>query len=75
MDVKIIFLNRVVGEEIYIEKPEGFEAHARDSHICKIKRALYGLKKAPRTWYSCINNYLQSVGFIKSEVDSKLYYV
>jgi hypothetical protein len=48
MDVKTMFLNGVIDEEIYIEQPEGFEVHNRASHVCRLRRALYGLKQAPR---------------------------
>eukprot|EP00253_Pinus_taeda_P001734 PITA_01734 len=41
MDVKTVFLNGVVEEEIYKEKPQGFETYDRESHVCKLKRALY----------------------------------
>lgn len=75
MDVKTTFLNGVIEEDIYVEQPEGFEAHGRDSYVCGLKRELYGFKQAPRTWYSHIDNYLESVGFIKSEAGSKLYYI
>jgi hypothetical protein len=51
MDVKTTFLNGVIEEEVYIEKPQGFEVEDRKSHVCKLKKALYGLKQAPRAWY------------------------
>ena len=44
MDVKTTFLNGVIEEEVYIEQPEGFETHEKKSHVCKFKKALYGLK-------------------------------
>ena len=44
MDVKTTFLNGVVEEEVYVEKPLGFETHDRETHVCKLKKALYGLK-------------------------------
>ena len=44
MDVKSAFLNGVVVEEVYIEQPLGFETHDRESHVCRLKKALYGLK-------------------------------
>ena len=49
MDVKTTFLNGVVEEEVYMEKPLGFEKHDRKTHVCKLKKELYGLKQAPRT--------------------------
>jgi hypothetical protein len=48
MDVKMDFLNGVIEEEVYIEQQEGFEVYGRESHVCRLKRALYGLNKAPR---------------------------
>ena len=44
MDVKTTFLNGVIEEEVYIEQPQGFEVEDRHTHICKLKKALYGLK-------------------------------
>ena len=51
MDVKIAFLNGVVKEDSYVEQPLGLETHDRKTHVCKLKKALYGLKEAWRTWY------------------------
>ena len=42
--------------------------------MCKLKKALYGLKPAPRTWYDRIDKFLTILGFTKSKADSKLYY-
>ena len=33
MDVKTTFLNRVIEEEVYIEKPQGFEVEDKKSHV------------------------------------------
>ena len=73
MDVKTAFLNGEIEEEVYIEQPEGFELHGRESHVCKLKKSLYGLMQAPRSSYARINNYLQGLGFSKSIADSNLY--
>ena len=72
MDVKIVFLNGVVEEEVYVEQPLRFETHDRQSHVCKLKKALYDLKKVPRTWYSRIDSFLIILGFTKSKVDTNL---
>jgi transposase InsO family protein len=75
MDVKTTFLNEIIEEEVYIEQPQGFEVHDRESYVCRLKKALYGLKQASRAWYSRIDNYLQSMGFTKSEADPNLYFL
>ena len=48
MDVKTTFFNGEVEEEAYIEQPQGFVIHGKESHVCKLKKALFGLKQAPR---------------------------
>ena len=47
IDVKIAFLNGEIEEEIYIEQPDGFIIHEKESNVCRLNKALYGLKKAP----------------------------
>ena len=44
MDVNTAFLNGIIEEEVYIEQPEGFIVHKKDSYVCKLRKALYGLK-------------------------------
>ena len=74
MDVKTAFLNGVVDEEVYVEKPLGFETPDRESHVCRLKKSLYGLKQALRTWYSRIDSFLSSLGFTKNKAKSNLCY-
>jgi hypothetical protein len=74
MDVKTMFMNGVIEEEVYVEQPQGFEKHDRKSHVCRLKKVLYGLKQAPRAWYGIIDSFLMSLGFTMSKADSNLYY-
>ena len=74
MDVKTNLLKGVVEEEVYVEQPLGFETHDRETHVCKLKKALYSLKQARRTWYSRIDSFLSSLGFTKRKADSSLHY-
>lgn len=40
----------------------------------KLKKALYGMKQAPRAWYTRIDGYLKSVGFQRSVSEPTLYF-
>ena len=33
-----------IEEEVYIEQPDGFEVPGKETHVCRLKKALYGLK-------------------------------
>ena len=70
-----VFPNGVIEKEVYIEQPEGFEMHDQKTHVCRLKKALYGLKQAPRAEDGQIDNFLQKMGFVKSDTDPNLYYL
>ena len=55
MDVIIAFLNGELTDEVYMEVPEGFPGAGDPTKVCHLKRALYGLRQAPRVWYDKIN--------------------
>jgi hypothetical protein len=44
MHVKSTFLNGELEEEFYIEQLEGFQLSENIDYVCKLKKALYGLK-------------------------------
>jgi hypothetical protein len=72
MDVKMAFLNGVIEEEVYIEQPQWFEVEYIRTHVCNLKKAMYGLKQAHRAWYGRIDSFQMILGFTKSKVDSNL---
>ena len=56
MDVKSAFLNGVLKEEVYVEKPPSDEVAGEENKVYRLKRDLYGLKQAPRAWYNKITH-------------------
>ncbi|GJX80361.1 retrovirus-related pol polyprotein from transposon TNT 1-94 [Tanacetum coccineum] len=42
------------------------------THVYRLKKALYGLKKAPRAWYDILSNFILSQDFSKGAVDPTL---
>nr|GEX41035.1 retrovirus-related Pol polyprotein from transposon TNT 1-94 [Tanacetum cinerariifolium] len=73
MDVKSVFLNGNLREEVYVSQPDGFVDEDNPNHVYKLKKALYGLKQAPRAWYDMLSSFLISQDFSKGSVDLTLF--
>nr|GEV69535.1 copia protein [Tanacetum cinerariifolium] len=48
MDMKTVFLNGNLWEDVYVSQPDGFVDPDNPNHVYKLKKSLYGLKQAPR---------------------------
>jgi hypothetical protein len=62
-----------INELVYVEQPPGFEDEKKSNHIYKLRKALYGLKHAPRAWYEKLMDFLLSKGFKMGKVDTTLF--
>ena len=61
MDVKVTFLNGELEEEVYMIQPEGFIS-TDESKVCKLKRSIYRLKQASRSWNMHFNIVIKTYG-------------
>ena len=73
MDVKCVFLNGYLNEEVYVAQPPGFEIENLTDHVYKLDKALYGLKQAPRAWYERLSKYLTGNDFKRGNIDKTLF--
>ncbi|GKC12988.1 putative ribonuclease H-like domain-containing protein [Tanacetum coccineum] len=73
MDVKTTFLNGKLKEEVYVCQPEGFVDPDHPTHVYRLKKALYGLRQAPRAWYDILSRFLMDNKFSKGAVDPTLF--
>nr|GEV68730.1 Gag-Pol polyprotein [Tanacetum cinerariifolium] len=69
MDVKTVFFNGKLREEVYVSQSDGFVDPDNPNHMYKLKKALYGLKQALRVWYDMLYSFLISQDFPKGSVD------
>ncbi|GJR07389.1 retrovirus-related pol polyprotein from transposon TNT 1-94 [Tanacetum coccineum] len=57
---KSAFLHGDLNEDIYMTQIEGFQLAEKEKNlVCKLKKILYGLKKAPRQWYLKFDSFMQ----------------
>ncbi|KAJ9567599.1 hypothetical protein OSB04_003565 [Centaurea solstitialis] len=59
--------------QLDIKNPPGFMDTRFLNHVCHLKRSLYGLKEAPRTWYTHFAAFVTSIGFKHSQSDNSLF--
>ncbi len=41
--------------------------------MCRLLRALYGLRQAPRAWHQCLKKVLEDLEFVASSADAALF--
>jgi hypothetical protein len=73
LDVSNAFLQGSLCEEVYMEQPPGFIDNTQPDLMCKLHKAIYGLKHAPRAWFTRLSNFLLDIGFQASLVDTSLF--
>ena len=63
LDIKNVFLNGDLKEEVYMEIPPGFEESMAKNQVCKLQKSLYGLKESPRAWFDRFTKAVLKLGY------------
>ena len=78
LDVVTAFLNPDIDcETVFMTLPRGIDwvdTRFTAAQFVRLRKALYGLRQAPRLWYEEIHKFLLSIGLTQSTMDSNLYY-
>ena len=67
------FLQGTLSDEVYVSQPQGFVDQDRPHHVCRLRKALYGLKHAPRAWYQELKTFLSQMGYTNSTSDTSVF--
>lgn len=73
LDVNNAFLQGTLNDEVYMSQPPGFIDADKPHHVCRLRKAIYGLKQALRAWYVELQTFLLNSGFINSVSDTSLF--
>ena len=73
LDVKNAFLNGDLKEEVYMEQPPGFIAQGESGKVCKLHKAIYGLKQSPRVWFGKFSEVVLKFGLRRCHSDHSLF--
>jgi hypothetical protein len=73
LDVSNAFLHGNLNERVYCQQPTGFTDPQRSDAVCLLSRSLYGLRQAPRAWFTKFSEFVTSIGFSQSRSDSSLF--
>jgi transposase InsO family protein len=77
VDAVVAFLQGNIDEEIYMECPDGLEVSKERGDIklvCRLQKAIYGLKQSGRAWYTKLDEALKSFGLTCADFDCCVYY-
>ena len=74
MDVTITVLNGNIDKDVFMTQPEGFISKPNSNLVCKLKRSIYGLKQASRSWNIRFDEAIKSFDFIRNAEDPCVYY-
>ena len=73
MDIKSAFLNGDLKEEVYVHQPSGFVIPGKENKVLRLRKALYGLRQAPRAWNAKLDSTLKQMGFQQSPHEAAVY--
>jgi hypothetical protein len=66
-------LHGTLTEAVYCCQPTGFADPTHLDLVCHLRKSLYGLRQAPRAWYSRFASYLTTLGFIEAKSDTSVF--
>lgn len=75
LDFKMSFLYGKLEKELYLEQPEGFISEEFTHQVCRLKKTLYGLKQASRSWNKTFDDFLTQYRFTRSETYRCVYII
>lgn len=73
LNLKSVFFNNYIQEVVFIDQPRGFVKYSFPNHLFKLKKALYGMKQAHRSWYDRLSKFMLENSFQRGKDDKSIF--
>lgn len=73
VDIKNAYLSAPIDEDVYVDQPYLYNVIGKEKMVCKLKKAMYGLKQAARCWKNFLDELLDSMSFFRFASDECVY--
>ena len=73
LDIKSAFLNGELAETVFVMQAPGFAIKGAEHKVLQLRKALYGLRQAPRAWNAKLDTTLGELGFQRCATEHALY--
>ena len=73
MNVKTVFLNGDLEENVYMDQPMGFSVEGNEHMVCKLMKSIYGLKQDSHQCFLKFNDIIVSIRVKKNIVNWCIY--
>ena len=74
IDIVAAYLNGDLEDEVYMLQPPSFENANHPTKVCKLSKALYGLRQAGREWNKKVTAILLQMKFERCQTDNSVYF-
>lgn len=74
MDLRTAFLSGLIHQLIYVELPKRTKPDPNKNMVCKLLKALFGLKQSPQLWYERLSTFLlKQLGLSRIHADHSIF--
>jgi hypothetical protein len=73
LDVKSAFLNGELAEIVFVKQAPGFVVKGAEHKVLRLRKALYGLRQAPRAWNAKLDATMAELNFARCATEHALY--
>ena len=73
LDINNAFLQGTISEQVFMSQPPGFKHPQFPNYVCRLHKAIYGLRQASCAWHEALKSFITAYGFRTSHSDPFLF--